>query len=56
MRMPIDIVYGARTFAAVKKSAALWRTIWPQARCWELPTAGHLPLEEATAQLSEIIF
>lgn len=56
MRMPIDIVYGARTFSAVKKSVALWRTIWPQARCWELPEAGHLPLEEATVQLSEIIF
>jgi pimeloyl-ACP methyl ester carboxylesterase len=56
MPMPIDIVYGARTFAAVKKSAAQWRTIWPQARCWELPGAGHLPIEEATAQLSEIIF
>ncbi len=56
MRIPIDIVYGARTFSAVKKSAALWLSIWPQAHCWELPGAGHLPLEEATVELSEIIF
>jgi pimeloyl-ACP methyl ester carboxylesterase len=56
LRMPIDIVYGARTFGAVKKSAARWRAIWPQARCWVLPGAGHLPLKEATAALSKIIF
>ncbi len=56
LRMPIDIVYGARTFGAVKKSAARWRAIWPQARCWELPGAGHLPIKEATAALSKIIF
>ena len=56
LRLPIDIVYGARTFGAVKKSVAHWGTIWPQARCRELAGAGHLPIEEATAQLSEIIF
>jgi pimeloyl-ACP methyl ester carboxylesterase len=56
LRMPIDIVYGARTFVAVKKSLEIWRAIWPQARCRELPGAGHLPIEEATEQLSEIIF
>ncbi len=55
-RMPIDIVYGARTFGAVKRSVARWRAIWPQARCWELAGAGHLPIEEAPARLSEIIF
>ncbi len=56
LRMPIDIVYGERTFGAVKKSAERWRGIWPQARCLELTGAGHLPIEEATARLSEIIF
>ncbi|MBS1788790.1 MAG: alpha/beta fold hydrolase [Acidobacteria bacterium] len=56
LRMPIDIVYGERTFAAVKQSAERWRSIWPQARCRELAGAGHLPIEEATAQLSELIF
>lgn len=56
LRMPIDIVYGERTFAAVKQSAGRWRSIWPQARCRELAGAGHLPVVEATAQLSELIF
>ncbi len=56
LRMPIDIVYGERTFSAVKQSAALWRSIWPQAHCWELKGAGHLPIEEVTKQLSELIF
>lgn len=56
LQMPIDIVYGERTFGAVKKSVVQWRVLWPQARCWELSGAGHLPIEEATAPLSEIIF
>lgn len=56
LSIPIDIVYGARTFSAIKTSVAQWRAVWPHARCWELPGAGHLPIEEATAHLSEIIF
>lgn len=56
LRMPIDIVYGERTFGAVKKSAELWRAIWPQAHCHELKGAGHLPILEATSQFSELIF
>lgn len=56
LRVPVDIVYGERTFGAVRKSIARWQGIWPQARAWELGGAGHLPIQEATAQLSEIIF
>lgn len=56
LTMPIEIAYGERTFAAVKESVRRWRALWPQARCRELKGAGHLPLEEATAQLSGIIF
>jgi pimeloyl-ACP methyl ester carboxylesterase len=56
LSMPIDIAYGRRTFGAVKKSVSLWQNIWPHARAWQLESAGHLPIEEATAQLSEIIF
>ena len=54
--VPIDIVYGERTFAAVKKSVPLWRSVWPQARARMLCGAGHLPILEATAQLAGIIF
>lgn len=55
-RVPVDIVYGERTFGAVKKSIAMWQGIWPQARARELKGAGHLPILEATKSLSEIIF
>jgi pimeloyl-ACP methyl ester carboxylesterase len=54
--VPIDIVYGERTFDAVKKSIAMWQGIWPQARAHVLSGAGHLPILEATAALSEIAF
>jgi pimeloyl-ACP methyl ester carboxylesterase len=56
LTMPIDLVYGQRSFAAVKKSAAIWKTVWPQARCYELANAGHSPLVEATEQLASIAF
>jgi pimeloyl-ACP methyl ester carboxylesterase len=53
---PVDIVYGEKTFAAIKQSAHQWQSIWPQARFTELRGAGHLPIIEATKQLSEIVF
>jgi pimeloyl-ACP methyl ester carboxylesterase len=56
LRLPVDLIYGARTFGAVKESIALWRGVWPHARCHELADAGHLPIQEATRQLSEIVF
>ncbi len=56
VRHPIDIVYGARSFAAIKKSVEMWRSIWPQAVTHELANAGHLPIEESTDELSRIIF
>ena len=56
LRPPVDLVYGARTFGAIKKSIRLWRGVWPHARCHELAGAGHLPIQEATRQLSEIVF
>jgi len=54
--MTIDIVYGAKTFKAVKQSAQMFRRVWSQARVIELRGAGHLPIEEATEQLSRILF
>jgi pimeloyl-ACP methyl ester carboxylesterase len=53
---PVDIAYGEKTFGAIKRSARLWQGVWPRARCTELCGAGHLPILEATEQLSEIIF
>lgn len=56
VRQPIDIVYGEKTFGAVKKSLGMWKAIWPQAVGHELAGAGHLPIEEATEELSRIVF
>ena len=55
-RTPVEIVCGERTFGAVKRSLALWREVLPHARAHELIGAGHLPMEEATERVAEIIF
>ena len=54
--VPVDIVYGERTFGAVKKSVGMWQGVWPGARAHVLRGAGHLPIIEATAQLAGVIF
>ena len=56
IELPIEIVFGVRTFRAVRESAALWRSVWPWAVVWELPNAGHLPLREDPAAVSRILF
>lgn len=52
----VDIAYGARSFAAVQESAALWQSLWPHARVWKLEGAGHLSVQEAPEQLASILF
>jgi pimeloyl-ACP methyl ester carboxylesterase len=54
--VPIDIVYGARTFHAVKQSVVQWQALWPHARTFPLQRAGHVPIEEAPEDLARIIF
>lgn len=56
LRVPVDLIYGSKTFGAIKESIRIWRDVWPHARCHELAGAGHLPIQEATGQLSEIVF
>lgn len=51
-----DLVYGERTFGAIRKSVIMWQDIWPHARVHELKAAGHLPILEATDELSRILF
>ncbi len=55
LNAPTDIFYGARTFAAVKSSVTMWQSLWPHADA-KAVDAGHLPIVEATAQLSRLIF
>lgn len=54
--VPVDIVYGERTFAAVKRSLPLWRQVLPQARFWPIRRAGHLPIDEAPQSVAAILF
>ncbi|HOJ33865.1 MAG TPA: alpha/beta hydrolase [Candidatus Hydrogenedentes bacterium] len=54
--VPADIVYGERTFKAVRASLPIWRETLPSARFHELKGAGHEPLREATKALSQVIF
>jgi pimeloyl-ACP methyl ester carboxylesterase len=54
--VPITLIHGERTFAAVKRSIDLWSILWPLAERYELKDAGHLPLEETPQQLASILF
>lgn len=56
LQTKVDLVYGEKTFGAVRKSVALFRDVLPHSRLRELAGARHMPLDEATAQLSRIIF
>lgn len=56
VRVPVDLLYGAKTFGAVKRSVALWRGVWPHARAWRLDGAGHLPIREAPERVGAILF
>lgn len=53
---PVDVLYGERTFAAVRHGIAFWEQKLRVARVECLRGAGHLPIQEATAQLREILF
>ena len=53
---PADVVYGERSFGAVRRSVALWREVMPQARERRLEGVGHAPLLEAAARVAEIVF
>lgn len=53
---PVELVYGERTFCAVKRSVALWKKLWPQAPVTELKGAGHLGIAEAPRDLARIVF
>jgi pimeloyl-ACP methyl ester carboxylesterase len=56
LETPVEILYGEKTFGAVRRSLTLWRDVLPHAYLRELKGAGHLPLEEATARVAEVIF
>jgi pimeloyl-ACP methyl ester carboxylesterase len=53
---PVDLIYGAQTFGAVKKSIALLSEALPRSRKVRLDGSRHMPITEATEQLAGIIF
>lgn len=53
---PVEIAHGEKTFGAVRRSLDMWREVLPHARVHELKGAGHAPIQEATAQVSELIY
>jgi pimeloyl-ACP methyl ester carboxylesterase len=56
MVLPVDILYGEKTFSAVRRSVQEWKEAWPQARVKELAGVGHLPISEATAAVTKTLF
>jgi pimeloyl-ACP methyl ester carboxylesterase len=56
VKAPVELVYGERTFGAVKRSVALWKRLWPEAPVTELRGAGHLGIAEAPRELAGIVF
>jgi pimeloyl-ACP methyl ester carboxylesterase len=54
--IPIKIIYGAKTFKSVHKSVSLWSNIFPNSESYKLSNAAHLPLEEATEKISQLLF
>ena len=56
LTQPVDLLYGEKTFQAIRKSVARWQAVWPQATATCLAGAGHLPIQEATKQLEGILY
>jgi len=56
MGIPVDILYGKKTFSAVRRSVQEWKEAWPQARVKELGGVGHLPIVEGTKEVAKVVF
>ncbi|MCL4694496.1 MAG: alpha/beta fold hydrolase [Candidatus Hydrogenedentes bacterium] len=56
LTLPVDLAHGDRSFAAIKKSVAIWKAVWPHAQVHPLAGAGHNPLIEAAEQVAAIAF
>lgn len=54
--LPTHVLYGEKTFGAIRRSVAIWREAWPHATFVELKGAAHLPIQEATEQVASVAF
>jgi pimeloyl-ACP methyl ester carboxylesterase len=50
--VPTTILTGEKTFKAIRESVDIWSEMWPQSTIRVLRNAGHLPILEATEQVS----
>jgi len=56
MPVAVEILYGQKTFSAVKQSVEVWKEALPQARVRELAGVGHLPISEGTEEVAQVVF
>lgn len=56
LRLDVDLVYGDRSFKAIKRSVRMWQSLWPHAHVHELRGAGHDPIREATGPLRAVVY
>lgn len=56
LTLPVTLLHGERTFAAVRRGGEHWRRVLPQVRVASLPGAGHLPLQEAPEAVARWVF
>jgi pimeloyl-ACP methyl ester carboxylesterase len=56
MGIPVDILYGEKTFSAVRRSVQEWKEALPQAKVKELSGVGHLPIAEGTGEVAKVVF
>jgi len=56
MGIPVDILYGKKTFSAVRKSVQEWKKALPQARLTRLAGVGHLPICEGAREVAKAVF
>jgi pimeloyl-ACP methyl ester carboxylesterase len=54
--LPVDILYGEKTFSAVLASVREWKESLPQAEVMVLKGVGHLPISEGTKNVAEVVF
>ena len=55
MDIPVEIIRGEKTFAAVKQAVERWRGVWPEMSVHILAGVGHLPIEEASEAVRKIV-
>ena len=56
LNLPVVILYGEKTFSAVRTSVQEWCDSLAQARVTQIKGAGHLPLMEGTKYVAEVVF